>query len=152
VTAKHITLSIPSRPEAVATVRAALRGLGNDENIPTRALSRIELCVSEAVNNCIKHAYENSPDREVRVEWTSHAHALELAICDTGKSMDPALLEQARCATPEIDPDKPESLRTSGWGLYLISGFMDAVEYQAQSSGNRLVMRLARDRLREDPR
>ncbi len=150
MTGKKITLCIASRAEYVVAIRAALRGLGAEENIAPRTMSQIELCVSEAVNNCIKHAYGNDPDQEIRVEWKSNAQTIELAISDTGRPMDPALMEQARHTALQIDPDDPASLKTNGWGLSFINQLMDNAEYRTAGGDNRLLIKLAKERSHED--
>lgn len=144
--AKQLSLFVDGRPEALVLVRAALRGLGQEAELDASAISRIELCVTEAACNCIKHALTGDQEREVRINWKEFPDRVELAVCDHGRTMEPGLLEQADESLLEIDPAAPHALRSGGRGLALIKTLMDDVSYSTSDGWNRLIMVMRRHR------
>jgi serine/threonine-protein kinase RsbW len=59
---------------------------------------------------------------------------------DTGKSMDPGLLEEKKEFALAFDPKNIDSIPDSGRGLAIIQGFMDTVRYHVRENGNYLTM------------
>ena len=138
--AKCIKLAVNSDFESTALVRAALRGLCDYADIGGRALDSVELAVSEAVNNCVEHAYGNERGEEIVIECSIASGWLELVVIDRGRAMESDLLQRANRDMLSVDPEHPEGLRTSGRGLALIKESMDTVEYSSDGTYNRLVM------------
>lgn len=137
--AGSIKLVVESEFESAAMVRAALRGLcGSD--LSARIIAAIELAVSEAINNCVKHAYAFRKGQEITIEYSMQAGCLELAVSDRGRAMDVERLRQANREMLHVDPSHPNGLRSSGRGLALIKECMDSVEYHSSGGCNRLVM------------
>jgi len=137
--AGSIKLVIESRLESAALVRAALRGLcGSD--VGEKTVAAIELAASEAVNNCVKHAYADRKGEEITVEYSMQPGRLELIVSDRGRTMDVRLLWRANRSMLGVDPSHPDGLRSSGRGLALIKESMDSVEYHSSGGCNRLVM------------
>jgi anti-sigma regulatory factor (Ser/Thr protein kinase) len=100
-----------------------------------------ELCVTEAVVNSIKHAYDDEPDHTVAVIFCLLATELVIEVQDTGKSMDPALLEVNRDATLKLDMMDTDDIPESGRGLAIIQNYMDEVHYRVEDNGNYLTMK-----------
>jgi len=144
VSAKQVSLHIEGIPESLVLVRAALRGLGQEAEFSPAAIGNIELCVTEAANNCIEHALANRIERDVRIDWKEFPDRLELAVCDHGRTLPPGLLAGADESLLEIDPADPQTLRTGGRGLALIKTLMDEVSYSTDEGCNRLIMVLRR--------
>lgn len=140
MTVRSIKLTVESSFESTALVRAALRGLCDYVDVGGRALDCVELAVSEAVNNCVEHAYADQEGYEILVECFMHPGYLEVVVSDTGKVMASHYLERANSDMLEIDPDHPGGLRSRGRGLALIKESMDTVEYRSDGKNNRLVM------------
>lgn len=94
-----------------------------------RAVADLEVAVTEAISNVIRHSYENDEGQEVRLCMTVDAEKLTLTITDSGKHFD-------RSAQAPVDLDVPHA---GGYGLYLIEETMDKVEWESLSPrGNRL--------------
>lgn len=125
-------------------VRAALRGLGQEAGLSETAIGQIELCVTEAANNCIEHALADRTERDIRIDWCEYPDRLELAVCDHGRKLRPELLARADESLLEIDPTDPQTLRAGGRGLALIKTLMDEVSYSTDNGWNRLTMVLRR--------
>jgi serine/threonine-protein kinase RsbW len=100
----------------------------------------IELCVVEAVNNAIEHAYKNRSDQEVEVVLTLYANRLMVDVCDRGKRMDPALVELKKMPSLEADPAEFAYLAEEGRGLAIINEIMDQVSYETREGKNCLRM------------
>ncbi|MEI6415002.1 MAG: ATP-binding protein [Pseudomonadota bacterium] len=139
----RVSLGIDSRVESVRFLRAAIRGLCDEAEVPASLISRVELCVAEAVCNAIEHAYARQTDRKIWVNWVRHDDTLAIRISDCGQSMATDLFAMARDIRLEVDPDDPCSLRGRGRGLALIHAFMTAVDYTSADGLNHLDMRLA---------
>jgi serine/threonine-protein kinase RsbW len=144
VSAKQVRIHFEGMPESLVLVRAALRGLGQEAELSPKAIGEIELCVTEAANNCIEHALANRAERDVRIDWVVYPDRLELAVCDHGSTLQPELLARADESLLEIDPADPRTLRIGGRGLALIKTLMDEVSYSTENGWNRLVMVLRR--------
>lgn len=132
---RRLTLSINSSLENVVLVSLAVRGICRytfeDEELP----GQMELCVVEAVNNTIKHAYGGQSGNEVRVTITLSADHIIFAISDSGRAM-----VRSEPLEPAINPDDLESLPESGMGLFIIRSAMDQVDYRSQDGWNTLTM------------
>ena len=100
-----------------------------------------ELCVTEAVVNSIKHAYQDEPDHTVTVIFCLLANKLVIEVRDAGKSMDPALLEVNKDATLRFDTIDTDDIPESGRGLAIIQNYMDEVHYRVEDNGNYLTMK-----------
>jgi anti-sigma regulatory factor (Ser/Thr protein kinase) len=95
----------------------------------------VELAVSEAVTNSLRHAYGNAPDREIGLRVTVEPGRLVVEVTDTGLPLDPAHIENATL------PDAEDSRRESGGrGLFLIRQVMDEVRLTREGDRNVLTM------------
>ena len=133
---KEIRLVIDSDLKNVSLVGTAINAL-----FPSMACSRysandIELCVVEAVNNCIEHAYEKKKGHEIEVLFTLHQDRLVIVICDTGKTMEIDRLAQSDLSTLETDNVQLDTLAEHGRGLAIIKEIMDVVTYETKKGKN----------------
>ena len=79
--------------------------------------------VSEAFNNVALHGSSGGVVPQLEIELLSDQDFIVIHMKDTGQSFDPMLLDAPRLrAMPEL----PES----GMGLFIITSFMDEVEYR----------------------
>ena len=138
---KKITLSIESQYHNVPLVNAAVRKLCSLVPFGDKDTYATELCVTEAVVNSIKHAYQDEPDHTVAVIFCLLATELVIEVQDTGKSMDPALLEVNRDASLKFDIMDTDNIPESGRGLAIIQNYMDEVHYRVEENGNFLTMK-----------
>lgn len=94
----------------------------------------INLVLTEATVNAIRHANAGDPDEEVRIRITLTDEEMLLQVFDHGKGFDLAsitsdLLEQAT------------ELECHGRGINIMRALMDSVEYRPVEDGNVLEMR-----------
>jgi serine/threonine-protein kinase RsbW len=139
-----ISLVIPSRLASVGPlgeqVRAACVRLG----LTAEAAGEVEICVVEAVNNAIEHAYQMADDRQVDVILESDGEFMRVVIRDEGQPMPRGTLRRA--TAPEFNIEDQSSLPEGGMGLYLVKELMDSVRYERKGGKNVLTMERRVDR------
>jgi anti-sigma regulatory factor (Ser/Thr protein kinase) len=84
--------TFPAEPSSLAQVRAFVRGLAVEADLPDRIAEDLVLAVSEACANTVLHS--GSPDVEVR--WTLHEDRVEIEVRDRGHF-------QRRVRLPSVD-------------------------------------------------
>lgn len=97
-------------------------------------LTDIKTAVSEAVTNCIVHAYPTSSGK-IELNVTICDNNVEIVVQDNGIGIDN--IEQARMP---FYTSKPNSER-SGIGFTVMEGFMDSVKvFSEKNEGTKVVM------------
>lgn len=136
---KRIKLTIESDLEDVFLIGMTINRLCSITPFSDSECYKIELCVVEAVNNAIIHAYQNERGHEVEVIFSMDTRTLTIDICDTGRSMDADILQTSRM--PSFDQDKDEmEVPERGRGLAIIKEVMDDVTYKTIEGKNWLTM------------
>jgi serine/threonine-protein kinase RsbW len=129
-------LSIQSIYEKVAEACYSLRDFCSLVNIEKKVCSELELCLTEALNNVIKHAYEENPEGKIDLEYSYSGIELEIKIEDEGRVRtnfaEPALV---------YDPSDINSLPEGGMGLFIIKNLMDFTAYEREEGKNRFIMK-----------
>lgn len=133
---KTITLLIDSKLENVSLAGVAVRGICNYLSLSEIDTYYLELCVVEAVNNAIKHAYDQEEGHAVEIVIIYSSGEIIFRISDMGKRMilyGPGSLD--------FDPENIAFLPEQGMGLYIINSIIDEVTYQSEGGKNTLTMR-----------
>jgi len=128
-----LTLRIDSQLEHVALVGIAVRAICAAIRLDDDEAASIELCVVEAVNNAVEHAYGEA-GHPVEVALVLGAGTLHIVVRDRGRSMDWA----RACA--EADAYAADALSEGGRGLFIMRSLMDGVSYGPASGWNELAM------------
>ncbi len=98
-------------------------------------INDIKTAVSEAVTNCIVHAYNGQNDKFIDIIVSLYERKVEIIIEDNGCGIDD--VEKAK---QPFYTTKPEQER-SGMGFTLMQTFMDSVEVTSQKGkGTKVVM------------
>ena len=129
---KRIQLLIESNCEHVPLVSIAVNRLCLSASFSEKDAHAIELCVTEAVVNSIKHAYGDEQGHEVVVTVAVESDRVTIDVCDTGNPMDPGILEEKKKTALVFDPENIDAIPESGRGLAIIQGFMDGVSYRME--------------------
>ena len=109
------------------------------ERVGEEQAREIELCVVEAVNNAIKHAYHGVAGGEVEVGLRFDERAAVIEVCDRGSAMPAGALEAAdRPRT--VDVACAAALPESGLGLVILRQLMDEVRYESRPERNVLTL------------
>ncbi|AJE03762.1 ATP-binding protein [Geobacter pickeringii] len=91
----------------------------------------LNLVLTEAMVNAIKHANANDPDKMVHVYITiSDQDVLIIKVYDAGQGFD----------INTIPPPDFDALEDRGRGIYIIKSLMDTVKYDRINGGNVLEM------------
>ena len=130
-----IRLTIDSRLENVSLAGGAVRGIADTLSMDMTTRYQIELCVVEAVNNAIKHAYHCQAGHSVEVDVLLYPDRLTFKICDIGESLNPTKVVPF-C----FDPLKVEALPERGMGIFILNTLMDEVRYETISGRNILTL------------
>ncbi|MFO0756876.1 MAG: ATP-binding protein [Byssovorax sp.] len=96
----------------------------------------VEICVVEAVNNAIEHAYREEPGHRVFVDLALDGERVTLEVRDRGARLCESKLASARCADPTIEP--LDSLPERGMGLAIMKEAMERVAYTCAGGINTL--------------
>lgn len=129
-----LTLTIDSQLEHVALVGIAVRALCAAVPLGDDAAASVELCVVEAVNNAVEHAYGDEPGHPVEVEVRLDGDALHIAVRDRGRAMD----WTRACA--DADAYAADGFNEGGRGVFIIRSLMDRVSYRLVGGWNELGM------------
>jgi serine/threonine-protein kinase RsbW len=90
----------------------------------------LNLVLTEAMVNAIKHANANDPDKMVHICITIAGARLIIKVFDFGQGFD----------INAVPPPDVEGLAERGRGIFLIKTLMDSVVYRRVSGGNVLQM------------
>lgn len=137
--AGSIKLSVDSDLDLVVLVAKGVRGVCS-ELVPEEDVDAIERSVVEAVNNVIKHGYDNDRGHNVEVSLKLHPDRIIVDIVDHAAPMDRNRLDEASSQQFDFDVSDLSAIPEGGMGLALIRMSMDKVEYRSGRGGNRLRM------------
>jgi serine/threonine-protein kinase RsbW len=102
-----------------------------DPDLPGDFLNEVELAVSEACTNAIRHVSDGDAEAKVAVCFQVYADSLIIEVKDQGEGFN---IEDI--PLPEFD-QHPEG----GYGLYIIRTVMDEVHYTKGELHNTLTMK-----------
>ncbi|MBU1099393.1 MAG: ATP-binding protein [Bacteroidetes bacterium] len=96
---------------------------------------KLEICLTEALNNVIKHSYLGQPGNEIKLIVQISNSMLELIIIETG-------LPRKKTGKPtlEFDPTDIDNLPEGGMGLFIIEEIMDETNYKSDGKTNTFTM------------
>ena len=125
-------LVLPADLAELVRARAFVREHAQRAGFARQALGEIDLAVTEAVSNVIRHAYGEDSSQELAIEVTVEGSELVVEVIDQGPAPE---------RLPQEDPDFDDP-GPGGYGVYLIRTVMDEVQWSRQPRGN--VLRLVR--------
>ncbi len=131
----NLNIEVPSQTRYLSLVGNIAEGLAREadgtEGDPQTLAYRLNLAVTEAVANAIKHCTKLDPSNTVRIRACIDDKGLLIEVFDHGQGFD---LKDAQAA-------EADSLQEHGRGLFLIRSVMDSVEYRKDDGWNVLKMR-----------
>ncbi len=131
---KKIQFVIDSDLANVSLVGMAVNKICSQIPLSDMESYSVELCVVEAVNNSILHAYGNKRGKPVEISFVLHSDRLILEICDEGTPMGQEKLDRRDVFS--FDPDDIETIPEGGRGLAIIREVMDSVAYRTKDGKN----------------
>ena len=114
----EMRLEVKSKSANEAFVRVAIAAFASQLDPTIEQIADIKTAVSEAITNCIIHAYDNS-DGIIRINAFLTKDSIEIEIIDYGKG-----IENVAMARQTLYTSKPDSDR-SGMGFTIMESFMD---------------------------
>jgi serine/threonine-protein kinase RsbW len=133
VAAMDVRSSFLCTPDKVKDVREWIATSLGDHAVSPEIVTKILLAASEAITNCVVHAYK--PLREGKVDVTIEFTDDEvgLTVRDYGSGLRPEAYD-----TPDT-----EKASEGGYGIYLIRTLMDDVQLLPHADGTELIMRIS---------
>ena len=114
-----------SRPENEGLARVAVAAFCTQLNPTLEEVSDLKTAVSEAVTNCIIHAYEGKVEK-VLIECQVEGNQMELTVKDYGCG-----IEDVKKAMEPLFTTKPQEER-AGMGFAFMEAFMDDVAVESE--------------------
>lgn len=127
---------IPSDYAEAVELNRVIRQKLESENIEEHVCNAVEICVIEALNNVVKHAYQGDNTKWIDVSLNLNSKVLEIRITDEGKSRT-----SFETPTLEFDPEDINNLPEGGMGLYIIHQLMDEIDYQIINDKNIFILK-----------
>lgn len=115
-------------PRARAFVRSVCRNLP-DSPLDEESIGQLELAVTEAGSNIMKHAYHGCPDRWILLEAEAFPAHVTIRLHHGGDSFDPS----------KVSPPALNGSRESGFGIYLITQSVDEVRNYRDERGRNCI-------------
>ncbi|HPF21495.1 MAG TPA: anti-sigma F factor [Syntrophomonas sp.] len=120
----YMRIEFPSLPENVSFARASVGAFAAQLDCTLEEIEEVKLVVSEAVSNCIIHAYDNRSNEKIMVMASiGLERELEILVEDTGKGI--ADISQA------MEPTYSSDETRMGMGFTFMKSFMDNVEVRS---------------------
>lgn len=143
-----MSIVVESKLESVPLAGTLIRTFCVESGVSPLESGQIEVCVVEAANNSIVHAYRYEPGHAVEVIAKDNGGEFLFEVWDQGLSMDPGILAHNRRHLLDQLPDANAALPESGRGLAIIQTIMDGIEYATFAGKNHLSMRKHIERVR----
>lgn len=105
-----------------------------DRKMPPDKIEELQLAVTEAVTNVIKHAYDGESGHRIEFQMETVADGIQVVIHHWGKGFDPV-----SAAAPVFDGSQE-----GGFGLFIISKCVDFFAYSTDKR-NRNTIRLIKN-------
>lgn len=121
----EMILEVQSRSCNEGLVRIAVAAFSTQLNPTLEEVADIKTAVSEAITNCIVHAYEKETE-VIRVECRNEKRQLTVVVKDKGKG-----IQDVKKAMEPLFTTKPEQDR-SGMGFAFMEAFMDEIQVESE--------------------
>lgn len=120
----------------VLEINQQIRKYLADNNLEEHLCNAVEICLTEALNNVIKHSYGGDNSKMIDINIKKNSKFLEIEIVDTG-------LPRKNLIIPDLDfdPDDIENLPEGGMGLFIIKQLMDELSYSSKEGKNYFILK-----------
>lgn len=135
-----MSVVVESRLESMPLAGILVRTFCLESGASEFESGQIEVCVMEAANNCVVHAYKNESGHTVEVTVSRRDSDFRFEVWDQGRPMKAGTLQRDRAHLLELDPQEVSGAPESGRGLAIIKAIMDSIEYTTLEGRNRLSM------------
>jgi len=132
----EIDIKISSDYEEVVKVNDAVNDFLIKQGIEELIRNAFDICLTEALNNVIKHAYKEEKGKSIQVKVIKDENLVEVNIIDEGLPRTNLEIKKL-----DYDPNDLESLPESGMGLFIIQQLMDELDYFSINGKNYFVLK-----------
>ena len=115
----------------VALVNKQIRFFLELHGIEQHISNAVEICLTEALNNVIKHSYNNDITKPIDLTVKKDSNYFEIIIVDNGLPRENLVVSKL-----DFDPQDINNLPESGMGLYIIEQLMDEIKYFTKDGKN----------------
>ena len=125
-------LEISSDLSELARARAFVRDVCRTLPGPAmdeESVSQLELAITEAASNVMRHAYRGRTDRQIQLDIEVFADRVVLRLHHLGETFDPDAVK-----TPAFD-----GTQDGGFGMYIIAESVDDVRYHRDERGRNCI-------------
>ena len=129
--AEPLVFEILSHPAYISLVRNAAARILGSRGIETKLISEIQVALSEAVSNVIRHTYKNDQTQKINVDMSLTGDLFEAVIRDFGPKVDPTRMVGRAL----------ENIRPGGLGIHFMKTVFNEVQWDDMPTGNQLVMK-----------
>lgn len=133
---KNFEINILSEYDNVAQVNDAVRDFLVNQGVETYVLNAFDICLTEALNNIIKHAYKEEKGRNITVHIVKDTKTIEVEIIDEGEPRT-----KFEIPNLEFDPQDINNLPESGMGLFIMNQLMDELKYENRNGKNYFILK-----------
>ena len=116
---------------SVALVNKQIRFFLELHGIEQHISNAVEICLTEALNNVIKHSYKGDNTKSIDLVVKKDTNNFEIIIIDTGLPRENLVVTKL-----DFDPKDINNLPESGMGLYIIEQLMDEMKYYTKEGKN----------------
>lgn len=117
--------------KGIQSVVSKLRSLG----VPGARVDEVQIALTEAVNNVVEHAYEDTTPGDVRIRVELAPERLWISIQDAGSPFPQGELPEGK---PADISGPTDSLPEGGFGWFLIRELASQVQYERSDGNNNL--------------
>jgi phosphoserine phosphatase RsbU/P len=131
-TRSRAELELSSNLSELASARAFVRDFCHalsDPPLDEETVAQLELAVTEATSNIIRHAYGGRTDQRIQLDADAFADHVVLRLHHLGASFDPE----------GVSPPAFDGSREGGFGVYLIAHSVDHVRYYRDERGRNCI-------------
>ena len=131
-------ITFPAIPENERISRTIAAAFLADMNPTVEELDDVKTAVSEAVTNCIIHAYESEERKNcfIEMECRKEGQMLSVSITDKGKGIEDVELAMEPLYTTKADEER------CGMGFSFMEAFMDYLHVLSEAGkGTKVIMK-----------
>jgi serine/threonine-protein kinase RsbW len=132
--AQRFSLIIQSNPKKVHAIEGLLQQVDDAVVLDEKAMYRLLVSCTEAVNNAILHGNKSDPSKTVCIRCAVQKKAIVVVVKDEGGGFDSAQLPNPL--------SRANLMKENGRGVFLMRSLMDEVAFRKLKTGHevRLVM------------
>lgn len=130
---KVVNLSIRNRIVDLEIVRTALDRIGQDLDIPTKAVIQLQVALDEILSNIVKYAWPGGEAHELHLSIGVQDGGIEVIIVDDGAPFDP------RAHVPR-EPAPGSRPKPGGVGIQMVRQLVDSFDYARIEGRNQVTL------------